>query len=67
MIKFLLKLLQYGEKTKNLIDTATSKERDLLINYGILFIILIIGEMILDAALSIIKVPNTEAISNRMR
>lgn len=53
--------------TKNLIDAATSKERDLLINYGILFILLIIGEMILDAVLSIIKVRNTEAISNRMR
>lgn len=53
--------------SKNLIDAATNKQKDILINYAILFIILIILEMVLDAVLSIIKVRNTEAISNSMR
>jgi len=53
--------------SKNLIDAATNKQKDILIRYAILFILLIIGQMVLDAVLSIIKVRNTEAISNSMR
>lgn len=53
--------------SKNLIDAATGKEKDLLMSNAILFIIIIIGEVVLDAILTLTKVRNTEAISNSIR
>lgn len=53
--------------SKNLIDGATSKQRNLIITYAILFIIIIVGQVALEAILTLIRARNTEAISNKMR
>lgn len=53
--------------SKNLIDGATTKQRNLLITSAILFIAIIIGQIVLEAILTLIRTRNTEAISNRMR
>jgi len=53
--------------SKNLIDGATSKQRDLLITSAILFIVIIVGQVALEAILTLIRARNTEAISNKVR
>lgn len=53
--------------SKNLIDMATSRQKDTLIIYAVLFIFIIISETVLEGVLTLIKTRNTEAVSNNMR